>query len=175
MASSTYRSSQPQSELKDQIKSLVKAEFEKSVKNVCSEEQQKTIPSLAEGYSEYVANTIAEKVENPVRDKKLEILYNREKQFLDILKDYKEEIKFATSLQAEIRKEESAFFASTLKEVCNSLKETQISAECQAKWLYDLVSSYTSSLKVSSKLAEEHVISLLGDIQKEVSETINKD
>lgn len=110
-----------------------------------------------------------------MRDKKLSILYTHEKQLLDILKDYKEEIKFASSLQAEIRKEEASFFATTLKEVCNSLKETQIDPKYQAQWIFDLVSSYTSSLKLSSKLAEEHVINLLGDIQKEATETINKD
>ena len=92
-----------------------------------------------------------------------------------MLKEYKEEIKFAASLQAEIRKEESTFFSSTLKEVCNSLKETQIDSKCQAKWIFDLVSSYTSSLRLSSQLAEEHVINLLGEIQKEASEIIHKD
>lgn len=105
----------------------------------------------------------------------MSILYTHEKNFLDILKEYKEEIKFATTIQSEIRKEEATFFSSTLKEVCNSLKETQIEPKCQVQWIYDLVSSYTSSLKLSSRLAEEHVISLLGDIQKDVSDVINKE
>lgn len=175
MASSNYSSpSQPQAELKADIKTVVKTEFEKSVQSLCSEEEQKKIPSLSEGYSEYVSKIIVEKVENTARDKKLEILYNHEKHFLDILKEYKEEIKFASSLQADIRKEESAFFASTLKEVCTSLKETQVDPKYQAQWIFDLVSSYTSSLKLSSKLAEEHVINLIGDIQKEITETLNK-
>lgn len=174
-ASNSSTSTQTKYELKAQIKNLVKTEFEKSVKSVCSEEELKSIPPLSEKYSEYVAMTIADKVENPARDKKLEILYNHEKHLLDILKEYKEEIKFASSLQAEIRKEESTFFASTLKEVCTSLKETQVDPKFQVQWIFDLVSSYTSSLKLSSKLAEEHVINLIGDIQKEVTETINKD
>lgn len=172
MATSSSSSS---SSLKDEIKGVIKSEFEKSVKSLCSEEELKKVPSLSEGYSEYVSRIVNEKVENPLRDKKLAILYNHEKHFLDILKEYKEEIKFAASLQAEIRKEESAFFSSTLKEVCNSLKETQIDPKCQTKWIFDLVSSYTSSLRLSSQLAEEHVINLLGEIQKEASETIHKD
>ena len=171
----TSTTSSSTSMLKDEIKRLVKAEFEKSIKTVCSEEELKKVPTLSEGYSEYVSRIVVEKVENPMCDKKLTILYNHEKHFLDILKDYKEEIKFASSLQAEIRKEEASFFATTLKEVCNSLKETQIDPKYQAQWIFDLVSSYTSSLKLSSKLAEEHVINLLGDIQKEATETINKD
>lgn len=171
----TSTTSSSTSMLKDEIKRLVKAEFEKSIKTVCSEEELKKVPTLSEGYSEYVSRIVAEKVENPMRDKKLTILYNHEKHFLDILKDYKEEIKFASSLQAEIRKEESAFFSSTLKEVCNSLKETQVDPKFQAQWIFDLVSSYTSSLRLSSKLAEEHVFNLIGEIQKEAAETVNKD
>lgn len=161
--------------LKDEIKGLVKSEFEKSAKLLCSEEEMKKIPNLAEGYSEYVSTIVAEKVDNPQRDKKLSILYNHEKHFLDILKEYKEEIKFAANLQSEIRKEEATFFSSTLKEVCNSLKETQVDQKYQVQWIFDLVSSYTSSLKLSNKLAEEHVISLLGEIQKEASDVINND
>lgn len=172
MATSSRFSS---SSLKDEIKGVIKSEFEKSVKSLCSEEELKKVSSLSESYSEYVSRIVNEKVENPMRDKKLEILYNHEKHFLDILKEYKEEIKFAASLQAEIRKEESTFFSSTLKEVCNSLKERQIDSKCQAKWIFDLVSSYTSSLRLSSQLAEEHVINLLGEIQKEASEIIHKD
>lgn len=171
----TSNTSSSAPKLKDEIKGLVKAEFEKSIEKVCSEEELKKLPSLSEGYSEYISRIVAEKVENPMRDKKLSILYNHEKHFLDILKEYKEEIKFAASLQAEIRKEESAFFSSTLKEVCNSLKETQVDPEFQVKWIFDLVSSYTSSLRLSSRLAKEHVINLLGEIQKEASEVINKD
>lgn len=171
----TFTGSSSVTELKNEIKKLLKTEFEMSVRTVCSEEELKKIPNLSEGYSEYAANFVVEKVENPMRDKKLTILYNHEKHFLDILKDYKEEIKFASSLQAEIRKEESAFFSSTLKEVCNSLKETQVDPKFQAQWIFDLVSSYTSSLRLSSKLAEEHVINLIGEIQKEAAETVNKD
>ena len=96
-------------DLKNEIKGLVKTEFEKSVKSVCSEVELKKVSSLSEGYSEYVSKIVVEKVENPMRDKKLSILYTHEKQLLDILKDYKEEIKFASSLQAEIRKEEASF------------------------------------------------------------------
>ena len=138
--------------LKDEIKSLVKKGFVNSVKTVISEKDRNNLASLSEDYSESIATTITQKVDNPLRDKKLQILYNHEKHLLDILKEYKEEIKFAASLQAEIRKEESTFFASTLKEVCNSLKETQIDPKYQTQWIFDLVSSYTSSLKLSGRV-----------------------
>lgn len=172
MAKNSWDTSSPMNG--DEIKILIKTELEREAKSVfaSSDDIVKNISSFAEGYAQQMSKSILEKVDNPSRDKKLEILYNHEKHYLEILKEYKEEIKFASSLQAEIRKEEATFFSSTLKEVCNSLKETQVDPKYQVQWIFDLVSSYTSSLRLSSKLAEEHVINLLGDIQEEVNETI---
>ena len=82
--SSTSSTSSSTAMLKDEIKGLVKAEFEKSIKTVCSEEELKKVSTLSEDYSEYVSRIVAEKVENPMRDNKLTILYNHEKHFLDI-------------------------------------------------------------------------------------------
>lgn len=161
--------------LKSNIKDTAKAEFEKSVRQICSEEEAKSIPNISAPYSEYIANYVIEKVKNVEQEKRLQTLYNHEKLFLDILKDYKEEIKFASSIQADVRKEQAQFFSSTLKEVCNALKETQIDPKFQVQWIFDLVQSYTSSLKISSQLAEEHVISLLGEIQEKADKIIKED
>ncbi len=156
------------------VQEILKAKLTEVISQL-PEEEQKKILSSASDFTISATNEIVEKVEAPMLEKKLQTLYDHEKHYLDILKEYKEEIKFAASLQADIRKEESMFFSSTLRDVCNSLKETKIKEEYQSQWIYDLVTSYTSSLKLSSKLAEEHVINLLGEIQKEASEIINKD
>lgn len=161
--------------LKTDIRDTAKAEFEKIVKQICSEEEAKSISNYSGPYSEYIAKYVIDKVENAEQEERLQMLYNHEKHFLDILKDYKEEIKFASSIQADVRKEQAQFFSSTLKEVCNALKETQIDPKFQVQWIFDLVQSYTSSLKISSQLAEEHVISLLGEIQEKADKIIKED
>ena len=48
---------------------------------------------------------------------KLELLYEYEKHYLELIKGYKEEIKFASALQEDLRRERSQFFTQTLKEV----------------------------------------------------------
>ena len=101
-------------------------------------------------------------------------MYEHEKHLLDLLKDYKEEIKFAISLQTELRKEQANFFSSTLKEVCNSLKDEQISKECAKKWIEDLVASYTSSLKLSYQLTDENIMTAIGNIKEEINNTIKQ-
>ena len=171
----TSKASDEQEVLKADLKYRAKTEFVKAVKMVCSECDEKKLTSAADGYAESISDIVVNKIGNALLNKRLQILYENEKHYLDILKEYKEEIKFAASLQADIRKEEANFFSSTLKEVCQSMKETQIDPKYQSQWIYDLVTSYTSSLRLSGRLAEEHVIDLLGDIQTEISETIKKE
>ncbi|EPN3958707.1 nickel transporter [Vibrio sp. Vb1337] len=98
---------------------------------------------------------------------KLEVLYNFEKNYLELVKEYKEEIKFANTLQEDLRKERSKFFSETLKEVSGTLSESQVDGEVASKWLTELVDSYTKSLDLSSSLIEEHTLDTIGKIRLE--------
>lgn len=144
--------------------------FEKAI-SVIEKECDNTANQICKHYEELLENE--KKNNNPVRVK-LSTLYEHEKHLLDLLKDYKEEIKFAISLQTELRKEQANFFSSTLKEVCNSLKDEQISKECAKKWIEDLVASYTSSLKLSYQLTDENIMTSIGNIKEEINNTINQ-
>lgn len=97
---------------------------------------------------------------------KLSILFEYEKNYLTLIKEFKEELKFIGSLQEDLRKERSKFFAETLKEVSGTLKEAQVSSDVASKWVEDLVGSYTKSLDVSSSLIEEHTFDTIGEIRK---------
>lgn len=98
---------------------------------------------------------------------KLEVLYNFEKNYLELVKEYKEEIKFASTLQEDLRKERSKFFSETLKEVSHTLSESQVDGDVASKWLKELVDSYTKSLDLSSSLIEEHTLDTIGKIRSE--------
>jgi F0F1-type ATP synthase delta subunit len=98
---------------------------------------------------------------------KLEVLYNFEKNYLELVKEYKEEIKFASSLQEDLRKERAKFFSETLKEVSTTLSESQVDGEVASKWLKELVDSYTKSLNLSGSLIEEHTLDTIGKIRSE--------
>ncbi|CAH6871315.1 Histidin kinase-like protein [Vibrio chagasii] len=98
---------------------------------------------------------------------KLEVLYNFEKNYLELVKEYKEEIKFASTLQEDLRKERSKFFSETLKEVSHTLSESQVDGDVASKWLKELVDSYTKSLDLSSSLIEEHTLDTIGKIRAE--------
>jgi len=98
---------------------------------------------------------------------KLELLYEYEKHYLELVKSYKEEIKFANALQEDLRRERSQFFTQTLKEVIQTMKGAEIAKEVSAKWIQDLVESYTKSIDLSSDLAKTHVVEILSILTSE--------
>jgi hypothetical protein len=71
MGSTATATAKSNSVLQDEIKKLIKTEFEKSVQPICSEEGQKRVPTVSEQYSNLISNYVAEIIENPSRDKKL--------------------------------------------------------------------------------------------------------
>lgn len=97
---------------------------------------------------------------------RLQTLFEYEKNYLSLIKEYKEEIKFVGSLQEDLRKERAKFFSETLKEVSGALRDTQVANEVASLWIKELVNSYTKSLDVSSGLIEEHTFDTIGEIRK---------
>lgn len=105
---------------------------------------------------------------------KLAVLYEYEKNYLELIKTYKEEIKFASALQEDLRKERAKFFSETLKEVSGTLDSAQVDANVASMWLKELVDSYTKSLDLSGGLIEEHTLDMIGTIRKEAKTEINQ-
>lgn len=126
---------------------------------------------------EVIKNRLSSEIQmmvyNSALNSKLSLLFEYEKHYLDLVKDYKEEIKFAASLQEDIRKERANFFASTLKEVSKTLKDTDVDSKVTASWIEELVSSYTKSLDLSSDLAKEQTFETFGVLKKESKESVN--
>ena len=124
-----------------------------------------------------IIKQILDEVYNERLKTQLTIYYEYEKHYLDMLKEYKEEIKFASTLQEDLRKERANFFSEKLKEVSATLKDTGVDDKVRGEWIKELVKSYTGSLDISDKLVEEHVVETINDIkgkQKEIVEQIKK-
>ena len=92
---------------------------------------------------------------------KLTLLYEYEKHYLELIKGYKEEIKFANTLQEDLRRERAQFFTQTLKDVIQTMRGAEIANEVASKWIQELVESYTKSIDLSSDLAKTHVVEIL--------------
>lgn len=97
---------------------------------------------------------------------KLEILFEYERHYLELIKEYKEEIKFSASLQEDLRRERSQFFTQILREVSETLKNADVDSKVASQWTQDLVDSYTKSIELSSDLAKTHAIDVIGKLRE---------
>jgi len=104
---------------------------------------------------------------------RLQLLFEYERNYLSLIKEFKEEIKFVGSLQEDLRKERAKFFSDTLQEVSSALKDSQVASEVASQWIQELVKTYTKSLDVSSGLVEEHTFDTIGDIRRQAKGEIN--
>lgn len=105
---------------------------------------------------------------------KLDLLYQYEKHYLELIKEYKEEIKFASSLQEDLRRERSQFFTQTLREVVQTLQAQEIDKKVASQWIEELVASYTKSIDLSSDLAKTHVVQVLSIFKEEAKQEVSK-
>jgi len=131
-------------------------------------------PITSEELSKKIFSEIQENITLVNLQSKLKILFEYEKNYLELVKEFKEEIKFASSIQEDLRKERAKFFAETLKEVQSTLKESQVDNEVASVWVKELVSSYTKSLDLSEGLIEEHTIDMIGKIREEAKQEVKK-
>lgn len=96
---------------------------------------------------------------------RLDILFEQERKHLELLKEFKEEIKFANTMEEDLRRERAAFFSQTLKEIHATLRDSQVDDGVAGDWIRELVRSYTSSLDVSGELVRTATLDQLARIQ----------
>lgn len=104
--------------------------------------------------------------------KKLQIMHDYEKHYLELIKNYKEEIKFANSTQEDLRRERAQFFTQILKDVSETLKASQVESNVASQWVQELVTSYTKSLDLSGDLAKTHVLDIIGKLREDSKKII---
>lgn len=156
----------------NEIKSYLQDNFISAATSLISDEtESKKIDSLAQKFAERASKFIEEKVALTCMKNKLDLLFEYEKHYLSLIKEYKEEIKFASSLQEDLRKERANFFSATLREVYATLQATKVGPEMETLWLQKLVASYTESLDLSAELAKENTLNRVSELKEDANNT----
>lgn len=130
--------------------------------------------STRESIKRVIKNNLAESATTGHIKERLSILFEYEKNYLGLIQEFKEEIKFVGALQEDLRKERAKFFSATLKEVSDTLQDSQVTSEVASKWIQELVGSYTKSLDFSSGLVEENTFDMIGEIRRQAKESVDK-
>jgi phospholipid N-methyltransferase len=146
----------------DESNSSIKEEIEEVLDTLDSQELDESGKErLTQAVFTYLKQKDREKLEERLR-----ILYEYQEKYLDLVQEYKEEIKFVNTIQEDLRRERAQFFSQTLKEVSSTLEQAQIGDEVAEEWIRELVGSYTSSLDVGRDLAKSRVSNMVGKLRK---------
>jgi len=105
---------------------------------------------------------------------KLDLLFQYEKHYLELIKEFKEEIKFANTMQEDLRREKTQFFTQTLKEVIQTMKSAEIDKGVSGQWIQELVVSYTKSIDLSGDLAKTHAVEVLSMLTSETKRQVSE-
>lgn len=123
---------------------------------------------IKKGFERILDEYLTEKIKN-----RLHVIYEYEKHYLELIKEYKEEIKFTNSIQEDLRRERSQFFSQSLKEVTESLKGAQVDSKVASIWIEELVKSYTKSLDMSDTISSIQVMDTLSRLREDSKVEIN--
>lgn len=167
----TNQSSQVFNDIKSYLKQEFNVELTAFLLTVADDANKGEIDRVAEKFADRSAKYIEEKVALTCMKNKLDLLFEYEKHYLSLIKEYKEEIKFASSLQEDLRKERANFFSATLREVYATLQATKVGPEMESLWLQRLVASYTESLDLSSELAKENTLARVSELKEDANKT----
>ncbi|MFT8700691.1 MAG: hypothetical protein ABF802_06815 [Acetobacter orientalis] len=151
-------------DLKEVIKSSIDEAF--SLYPIVNDENRLPIEALKKN----LTDKILEIKKTSIINDRLATLFAYEKNYLELLKEYKEEIKFASSLQEDLRKERAKFFSSVLDEVSNTLKNSQVDEKVASSWIVELVNSYTKSLDSSSNIVSENTLESISSLREKSKE-----
>ncbi len=96
----------------------------------------------------------------------LQLMYDYEKHYLELIKNYKEEIRFANNLKEDLRREKTMFFSKHLKEVIETIECAKVEEEVGKKWIDDLIKSYLTSIDLSEAIIDTKVMQKVNDLRQ---------
>lgn len=103
----------------------------------------------------------------------IQILYDYEKHYMDLVKKYKEEIKFISDLLSEVRKEQILFYEEILPKITKKLKEDEgIDKEMEKVWLNRLTINIDRSFTLSETLINNYAIKKIDEFKNAVKEKL---
>lgn len=104
----------------------------------------------------------------------LQLLFEYEKAFCQLLHEYQDEVKFAFNCQQELRKERSQLFTLLLRQLSMQFKQSNIKKPEATEWVHAFVNSYTDSLQMSGNFVETQVVKLLWEVRKRTEEEVSR-
>ena len=107
------------------------------------------------------------------KDPTIQILYEYEKHYLEMIRKYGDEITFIKDLLREYREEYTSFYEKTLPEIKRKLDEDMgDDEEMKRVWLSRLATNVERSFELSETLINDYATKSLDEFKKAVNDKI---
>lgn len=109
------------------------------------------------------------------KDPTIQILFEYEKHYLEMLKKYGSEIKFIEDMLSSFREEQEQFYSKILPEIIEKLTQDKgIDDDMKRIWLTRLTGNIERSFNLSENLINDYAIKNLEEFKAEVDEKIRR-
>ena len=115
-------------------------------------------------------NDIPQKKKDPT----IQVLYEYEKHYLEMLKKYSDEIRFIQDMLARFRNEQELFYHKLLPDISKKLSEDAgIDDEMKKIWLNRLTTNIERSFSLSETLINDYATKSLDESKQAVNERLH--
>lgn len=109
------------------------------------------------------------------KDKSIQVLYDYEKHYMDLVRKYSSEIEFVSKQLMEFRKEQKEFYDIVLPKIIDKLNgEKAIDDDTRKVWMKRFVDNMDKSFSLSETLINDYVVKTIDEFKNEVKEKLDK-
>lgn len=107
------------------------------------------------------------------KDPSIHVLFEYEKHYMELVREYSNEIKFIADMLAALRTEQTEFYEKTLPKISRSMTEDQSVDDGMKKiWLNRLSQNLDRSFLISEKLINDYATKSVDEFKKAVDEKL---
>lgn len=112
--------------------------------------------------------------ESPRRkDPTIQVLYEYEKHYLEMVRKYSQEIKFIEDMLSNFRREQETFYSKALPDIINKLnQDVGVDEEMKKVWLNRLTTNIERSFTLSETLINDYAIKNIDEFKAAVNEKL---
>lgn len=105
------------------------------------------------------------------KDPSIHVLFEYEKYYMELVREYSNEIRFIAGMLSEFRIEQTKFYEETLPQISHSLTEDQsVDDEMKKLWLKRLSTNMDRSFLISEKLITDYATKSIDEFRKAAEE-----
>lgn len=98
-----------------------------------------------------------------------------EKHYMELVRNYKNEISFINEMLVDIRKERTDFLTNVLPSIEKGLKnDSEISEEIREEWIVELRNNMEKSFQESERIIQHYITKNQDQFEKKMKEILNE-